>query len=210
MCFSTEASFIAAAVLIAAGTATMRIVKDNRDYFLAAIPFLFGIQQLFEGLTWLHLRDQIGSDALLFLSERGFLVFAFLIWPIWIPLSFAFAESVLWRKRAIFVLVFCGAALSALNLIYALDGQGVDVQIIGHSLQYMGHIPEQTFLYPAIVIFPMFLSSLKAGWMYGLALLAGFILADYYYFSTFTSVWCFFAALVSCFVYKIIKNRSTA
>lgn len=206
MCFSTEASFTAAFFLGAAGGLTLKSTSSRSQFFVAAIPLLFAIQQFSEGLIWLYLSRHIGSYDLFINAERSFLTFAFLIWPIWIPLSFALIEPITWRRTLLFINLYCGLALSLLNLTYARKEE-ISVQIINHSLQYVGYLPKQGMIYPLIVILPLFLSSLKYVWIYGLLIVIGFAFADYYYAATFTSVWCFFAAIVSLFVYKIVKDN---
>ena len=53
MCFSAPASFIAGAVLATVGVVTLRMATRPAQIAFAAIPLLFGIQQLFEGLILL-------------------------------------------------------------------------------------------------------------------------------------------------------------
>jgi hypothetical protein len=62
------------------------------------------------------------------------------------------------------------------------------------------------FLYPLVVLAPNFISSIKNMWIFGVLIVLGYFLAEYYYSITFISVWCFFAAIVSLFIYKIIKD----
>lgn len=206
MCFSTEASFTAAFFLGAIGGVTLKTTSSRAQFFVGAIPLIFAIQQFSEGIIWLYLSRHIGSHELFINAERSFLTFAFLVWPVWIPLAFALIEPVTWRRSLLFINLYCGLGLSILNLTYAMRDD-ITVQIVNHSLQYMGHIPEQTTIYPLIVMLPMFLSSLRNVWIYGLATLLGFMIADYYYTTTFASVWCFFAAIVSVFVYNIVKGN---
>lgn len=54
MCFSAEASFAAAALLVPAGAIGIRRAyqSDRRYLAFAALPVYFGLQQLFEGLVW--------------------------------------------------------------------------------------------------------------------------------------------------------------
>jgi len=208
MCFSTEASFSASAVLGAMGCVMIKNCSTRSQLLLASIPFLFAIQQLSEGLLWMQLGDQNQSPHTLLNAQRVFLSFAFLIWPIWIPLSLGIIEKVSWRKWLIFVDLACGIALSLVNLSFALQ-QEVSVKIINHSIQYFGHIPPQTLIYPAIVLVPCFISSLKNMWMFGVLVGAGYLVAQYFYETTFVSVWCFFAAIVSLFIYKILKDNQT-
>jgi hypothetical protein len=207
MCFSTEASFTAAVVLAATGVATLKHISSRSQFFLAAIPLLFAIQQFSEGLVWLHLSHYIGSHAFFVNTQRAFLTFAFLIWPIWIPLSFLMIETIPWRRILLFINLLCGLTLSIVTLTYAVK-ENISVQVIQHSLQYMGHVPNQAFLYPVIVLLPMLISSFKNAWIFGILVALGYVIADYFYTYTFASVWCFFAAIVSISIYKIIKDHN--
>lgn len=204
MCFSAEASFTAAAVLGAMGATTLKNSSSRSQFFLAAIPILFAIQQLAEGMLWLQLTNQWENGAS-YHAKKIFLIFAFLIWPIWIPLALACIEKVAWRRHLITLNLACGILLALLNLSYAMQ-QDISVQIINHSLQYIGKAPSQTILYPLIVLLPCFLSSVKNVWIFGVLIAFAYGVADYYYATTFVSVWCFFSAIVSLFIYKVIKN----
>lgn len=206
MCFSTEASFSAALVLGAMGGITMKNCSSRSQFFLAAVPFLFAIQQFAEGILWLQLSHHQGSDIILRNAQWIFLSFAFLIWPIWVPLSLVAVEKVGWRRLIIAIDLACGIALSLLNLSYAVQ-QETSVRIVNHSLQYIGNVPEQTLIYPIIVLLPCFLSSIKNMWMFGVIVAMGYIAADYFYNTTFVSVWCFFAAIASVLNYKILKDN---
>lgn len=206
MCFSAEASFTAALVLGVTGIATLKNSSSSSQYFLAAIPFLFAIQQLSEGMIWLHFNQNIGSNALFINTQRFFLTFAFLIWPIWIPLSLVMVEQITWRRLLLSIILIGGVALSLLNLSYGLH-QDISVKVMNHSLQYVGKVPSQAFIYPLIVLLPCFISSLKNLWIFGLLVGLGYIIVDYFYTTTFVSVWCFFAAIVSLFIYKVLKDN---
>lgn len=206
MCFSTEVSFSAALVLGTIGAITLKNCSNRSQFFLASVPFLFAIQQLAEGFLWLQLSHPPASDKILHDAQRIFLAFAFLVWPIWIPLSLAIIEKIAWRRWIIFADLICGISLSLLNLSYALQLE-TTVRIVNHSLQYIGDAPEQTLLYPIIVLIPCFLSSLKNIWIFGTLVAIGYIVADYFYATTFVSVWCFFAAVVSISIYKLLKDN---
>ena len=57
MCFSAGASFTAGVVLSAVGVANHRKAKKPSQRLLALIPFLFGLQQVAEGVLWVTLRS---------------------------------------------------------------------------------------------------------------------------------------------------------
>lgn len=50
MCFSATASFIASTTLCVIGVATLKNTKASDEVPFAMIPFIFGIQQLIEGV----------------------------------------------------------------------------------------------------------------------------------------------------------------
>jgi heme/copper-type cytochrome/quinol oxidase subunit 4 len=80
MCFSAPASFIASGGLTLLGGASL-VVAKKEDKILALIPLLFGAQQFFEGIQWLYLNTGSSST----LATYIFLVFAYIIWPIYVP-----------------------------------------------------------------------------------------------------------------------------
>ncbi len=100
MCFSAEVSFGASAVLVTTGALTIVENKRNDQRFFAMIPILFGIQQFFEGWVWLALQGN-GHEIMGEISKYGFLIFAQLVWPVWIPLSAYKLERNVKRKRLI-------------------------------------------------------------------------------------------------------------
>ena len=53
MCFSATASFIAGTGLSVLGVATLRATRRKEEIPFAAIPLLFGFQQIVEGVLWL-------------------------------------------------------------------------------------------------------------------------------------------------------------
>ena len=60
MCFSATASFTAGLFLAGIAVVTLKSVRQTHELPIAAIPLLFGIQQLSEGVIWLT----FGLDAL--------------------------------------------------------------------------------------------------------------------------------------------------
>ena len=58
MCFSTEASFIGGAIIVAIGVATIRKVHKPSQVVFASIPLFFGLQQIAEGLCGYRYKIQ--------------------------------------------------------------------------------------------------------------------------------------------------------
>ncbi len=204
MCFSSEASFTAAAVLGCIGVANFSQVRSKPQILLAALPLFFALQQFSEGLLWLSLS---GGDP--FYGEVGlylFLFFALIFWPLWFPLSIFVLEEQPWRKKLIGVFMFTGFALSIVNFITGYLNP-VSVKNVGFSLQYSGNVPSQNILYLAITLVPCFISSFPKLWQFGLLLALTAIIAQYFYVEVFLSLWCFASAICSLWLFKIFRDQ---
>ncbi len=82
MCFSAEASFSAAALLAAVGYATVSDTKNKQELCLAAIPFIFAMQQFAEGLLWVAITYDMMNSVLGLIGKYIFLFIAFVNWPL--------------------------------------------------------------------------------------------------------------------------------
>lgn len=221
MCFSAEASFTAAVLLSVIGYFTTKAVKDKRLIFLSWIPYLFAAQQLSEGFLWVFLKNPEYARFIP-VTSYFFLIFALLVWPVYIPLSLFIAETVRWRRIAIGATLGIGL-LYADILLYSLattwPSPGISVEIIGNSIHYkMPQSPLLPFLgehgniyfYCASTLIPVFLSSVRYMWILAITFVVGYIVASYLYNETFVSVWCFFAACMSASLYYILTKQPVA
>ena len=86
MCFSANASFGSGIILAVISVASLKKVQYPTHIYFAAIPLIFCIQQIIEGLLWLALIDPVYAS-LEKVSTYSFLFFAQVIWPIWIPFA---------------------------------------------------------------------------------------------------------------------------
>ena len=129
MCFSAEASFGASAVLGAVGVVCLRKVSNPKQYFFAAIPVFFALQQFSEVFVWLSVID---SDWVGFrkIPAYFFLIFALLVWPVWLPLSLWFIETRPKIKKLLLAAVGFGL-LFALILGFFLFNHSVSPEIKG-------------------------------------------------------------------------------
>jgi hypothetical protein len=211
MCFSAEASFTAAVVLTAIGTGLMIMRKPNTLKYLSTIPFLFALQQASEGALWL-LLPTAPESFITHLFQYSYLFFAFVVWPVWIPFALFMAEKVTWRKIALGFPVLAGIAFAIFDLSY-VQGNQMTVQIVGNSISYnMQHSFDWNEwlvkgAYCLITLAPCFLSSLKLIKGYGFLIIASWISAALLFQSTFTSTWCFFAAIISLYLVIVVREN---
>jgi hypothetical protein len=98
MCFSATASFTAGAVLGTIGTVSLSKAKTAAQIPFAAIPMIFAIQQVCEGFVWLSFTREAfmpWHNTLVY----GFLFFAQILWPIFLPFSILLLEPDPLRKK---------------------------------------------------------------------------------------------------------------
>lgn len=133
MCFSATASFTAGALLLGFGVVTLKSAKRPRERLFAAIPLLFAIQQLSEGVIWLT----FSADAPL-LNTVMTHVYSFLshvLWPIYLPVAVLMIEPPGGRRRALTALVVAGSAVGV-YLLYVLVAFPVVSRATGQHVEY--------------------------------------------------------------------------
>lgn len=206
MCFSPEASFTAAAVLGVTGYGALRQAKGvSALIFIALIPLLFALQQFSEGILWLYLEAGDTSSTPVLLAQYSFLFFAMLVWPVWVPFSLWTTENIRWRKWVIGIVCLIGFAWTSAN-IAMLSQQEIGSSIVYRHIQYSYTAFFPAEIYMAIVIIPCFISSLRHVWIFGILVAVSAYITSYAYDQTFTSVWCFFAAIISVCLYFTVKS----
>jgi len=211
MCFSANASFGVSALLLAGGVASVKSVKLNNSIFFAIIPFIFSVQQFLEGMLWLSFSNTHFLNWRTF-SEYTFLVFAQVLWPIWVPLSILQLEKNQVKKKLLSGLLGLGIIV-AFYIAYCLIVSPVNTIISNHHISYEVNYPHNTsfmigILYFLPTIVPPFISSLKKMKLLGLGILLSFIISKIFFKDYVVSVWCFFAAIISIIVYIIMKDYS--
>lgn len=203
MCFSAPVSFVTSGVLSAVGIATIR-KADRRHKPLAMIPLFFGLQQAFEGLQWLSVQPSLASHWYAY----GFLFFAFLLWPVWVPLSVWWSERDARKRQALEILLTIGIIVSG-YLLSLLMRNTLTVSTGCARISYditAPHLLGMTVLYVLVTTGSFMVSSSKALRWFGGAMLGSALLAWAVYSYAFTSVWCFFAAVLSALLYRIVSR----
>ena len=204
MCFSATASFSAGALLFGVGTLTLRsalAAHQRRALPFAAIPLLFAVQQVIEGVIWLT----FGYQAALLNSvlTHVYSFFSHVLWPVYVPLAVLLMEPPGWRRRALAGFVAAGAAVGA-YLLYVLVAFAVVSKPTGEHIEYDSpHFfaaVTMTLYLMSTALSPL-LSSHRMVVVFGVLVLGSFGAAYAFYATWFISVWCFFAALLSAVVY---------
>lgn len=205
MCFSATASFTAGVVLSVIGVVTIKMTRRKEEIPFAMIPLLFGIQQFIEGALWLSF--QFDAQILNVSMTYMFTLFSHVLWPIFMPLSIGLIETVPWRKKVIRVFQITGAAVG-LYLLYFIIRFPITSEIKSHVIYIFPHFhkPLILLLYIAATCVSAFFSSHRIVNIFGVMTLFLFIVAYWFYFVAFFSVWCFFSAILSVIIYLYFKN----
>jgi len=209
MCFSAEASFAGGLVITAIGIVAVSKVKDRKKLLFASIPLFFGAQQFIEGFIWLLIPH---SEYLLYqkICANLYLVFAHALWPLFIPLAVLLMEENVRKIRILRIITGLGFVLS-IFYVSCLFIYKVTPQVNCYHMLYDSDFPlilsNSALLFYLICAFtPFYISSIKRIRVMGNLMLISCIIAVIFFTIYLTSVWCFFAALISAVVLWIIKE----
>jgi hypothetical protein len=209
MCFSAGASFAGGAVLSAIGVASVRSARNKSQKIFASIPLLFAFQQFSEGIVWLMLRSG-GNHKLLTIAACLFLIMALVVWPSIIPLAVRKLEEDRNRKRIITWMMAAGLLLSG-YYAFCLIAFNVTPVISEFHIKYINDFPAPLsdlafVVYAIATLGPLFASGVKRMYLFGILVALSCIVTGIFYREYLTSVWCFFAALISVVIYWIVRE----
>ena len=213
MCFSASASFGAGVVLTVIGVASIKKTHHPSQLLFASIPLIFGAQQISEGILWVTLpyADYVDTQRMF---TYMFLLFAQIIWPIWVPIAILLLEKSTTRKNIQKVLVGAGL-LVGIYLAYCLMTFHVEAKIVEYHISYFQDYPTSfrkygIILYAMATIAPSFFSHIRHMWMLGATILISYIITAIFYEHYILSVWCFFSSIISLSIYAIMIEISNA
>lgn len=211
MCFSAGASFAGGALITTIGVLTVRKNNDSSRRVFAAMPLIFGVQQISEGFVWVALQSP-GHDLMLGISAYLFLFAAVILWPTYVPLSVMLMEKERGTGRIMIPLLVLGLLVSAYYGVRLLTSEVYPV-ISSHHIKYSGEFPQKWALlvfaaYATATLVPLFISSRRNVWLLGLLMAVSCLITGILYKEYLTSVWCFFAALISIMIYCLISADS--
>ncbi len=209
MCFSAEASFGASVVITTIGIITLKKAEKTPLRLLALIPVFFGIQQFLEGIVWLGIQYESFS-AFRDFSTYGFIFFAWVIWPMYIPFTLWKLETVKLRKKMLLFTGVVGVFVTSV-LVYIIFSRGVEAKVEDCSILYEFSFKHHLswifgFFYVTATVIPSLISSTGKMWILGLLNFATFFVSKIYYNEHIISVWCFFAAISSVVIWYVVSQ----
>jgi len=127
-----------------------------------------------------------------------------------IPLSVLFMEEDKKRRKILWVLLVMGISLSA-YFAYCLLSFTVTPKIMGYHIEYNDTYPDSLrvvafAVYVIASITPLFVSSIKRTHLLGILMTFSCAVTAIFFTQYLTSVWCFFAALISGIIFWILHD----
>ena len=210
MCFSAFASFTASGVILLIGLIAQSEAKTTSYRYLAVIPLLFAAQQSIEGFLWLVLESG-GYVVWKHILTHSFLLFAWVVWPIYIPIAMRKLETREKRRKLLGILIGMGIVVSA-GLIYVMIFHEVVAVMNNYHIDYtFDYHPGYTWITNILYLLPtvgaLMISSVKKMWFMGLLNFLTYAFTKIFFFGYVLSVWCFFGALISTIVLWIIMSE---
>jgi len=184
---------------------------------------MFAAQQALEGIVWITLKEGDSISLLHNIGVYGFLFFSNLFWPVFVPYSLYILEENKLRKKLLLSAFFLGVGV-LLIFLFLWWTQERSAQIQGHHIVYTSlsltlstlHITHIylikyvffiAYLMSTVGVF--FISSIRYIWVLGIILGIGLLATVFYSSQSLVSIWCFFAAMGSIFIYFIVVKPST-
>lgn len=198
MCLSAEVDLVAGLVIGAAGVDALRHAEDRKEIAVAALPMLLGAHQLIEAVAWWGLEDRvpaIAGDVAVWI----YLLLAFGVLPIFVPLAMVLLEPDVARARAMRHLVVMGAAVSLVLVATMIRGP-VEAAIGGRYIAYdigLSHGGLVVAAYVVATCGALLLSSHRVIVRFGVFNVVAVAVLIWLNTSGFASLWCAWAAIAS-------------
>ena len=122
MCFSAQADLVGGVVVSGIGIDVLRHVKGRRRYLpMAALPMMLGLHQIDEAFVWWGLQGHVGS-AVGTAATWIYLLFAFVVLPVYVPVAALCIETDRRRRRAMQPFIVLGVVVAVVLLAAMLRG----------------------------------------------------------------------------------------
>ena len=199
MCFSAQADLVGGVVLGAIGVDTLRHVGQRREYLpLAALPLMFAGHQLVEAFVWWGLQGHL-SDTVANTATWLYLLFAFVLLPVYVPVAVLVAEPRGPRRTLIRWSIVVGGIVSAL-LLAAMASGPVTASLDDWHVRYGTGIDAAVPIVGAYIVATcgsLLLSTDRILVRFGLVNLVAVVVIAIFVVEGFASLWCAWAAVAS-------------
>jgi hypothetical protein len=199
VCFSPQADLVGGLVISGIGIDVVRHVHQRRDHMaLAALPLVLGAHQLDEAFVWWgqegHVPSAVGRVALWI-----YLLIAFVLLPVFVPLAVRALEPVKIRKQLMIPFVVIGIGV-AVRLFVAMVQGPLTVRVQPYHLAYSIKLSQGLVvvtLYVVACCGTLLVSSYRHVVLFGAVNLIAVAVIAKLTVDGFASVWCGWAAVTS-------------
>ena len=202
VCFSPQADLVGGILITGIGIDAHRHIRGRSDHLLlATLPVLLGVHQLVEDFVWWglqgHVPHEVGRIAL-----WAYLVIAFVVLPIFIPLAVMALEPTRERKRRMVPFIALGAVVSLYLLVAMIRGPVSATLHPWHiayhiALSYGGVV---VGAYVVAICGALLFSGYRHVVIFGLGNLIVVAVLARLTIDGFASLWCGYAAISSGFI----------
>ncbi len=210
MCFSPQADLVGGVVIGAIGVDAVRHVKKRHGHVaLATLPLLLGFHQFTEAFVWWGLQGHVPHE-LERVALWVYLLIAFVVLPVYVPVAVLLNEPLLRRRRAMTPLALLGVIVASVLFAAMIRGP-VNVRLRPYHLAYSIALHDGGFivaLYVLAICGTLLLSSTRRVVVFGMVNLAAVAVIAWLTIDGFASVWCGWAAVSSAAIALHIRVGS--
>lgn len=211
MCFSPQADLIGGTVLVVIGIDALRHVHQRRDHLpLAALPLLLAVHQVVEAFAWWGLQgvvpEGVGRAAVWI-----YLLIAFVVLPVYVPLAIAVLEPAGRRRRIIGGFVALGVVVAVLLLLGMVRGP-VTAELADYHLAYGTGVSAGFPIVVAYVVATcgsVLLSGRPYLAVFGAVNLLAVVVLARFELDGFASLWCAWAAVTAAGIAVYLRIGAT-
>jgi hypothetical protein len=206
MCFAPQVDVVAGVAIAVVAVDAVRHCHSARTAPLAALPAIFAFHTLVSALVWWGLWGDIpggiGSAAL-----QTYLVIAFVLLPIYVPVAVLLIEPAGWRRWALGVLVVLGAG-AGLDFLYGLlTGRGEATACVSYiDFNVTGTSSLAGVLYVVATCGALLLSGARPLFIWGVINVLAIGVLVVFASRGLPSLWCFWAACTSLFIAWYLRS----
>jgi hypothetical protein len=202
VCFSPQADLVGGTVVAAIGVDACRHIRGKSDrLLLAALPLLLGAHQLVEVFVWWGAQGRV-STGVGRVALWMYLLIAFVVLPIFVPLSVLALEPTRGRRRLMVPFVLLGLGVSTVLLTAMVRGP-IGATLHPYHIAYSIRLTEGALivvLYVAAVCGALLFSGYRHVLIFGLANLVVVAVLARLTIDGFASLWCGYAAVSAGFI----------
>jgi len=209
VCFSPMGDLVGGTAVLAIGLDACRHVKGRSENLaIATLPLLLGLHQIDEAFVWWGLQGHV-SRGVGNIAMWIYLIFALVALPVLVPLLLAIFEPSRVRRVRYVPFILLGFVVSAVTM-NAMLARSPTVRLGAYHLAYSVGLTRGVLLIGLYIVATcgsMFVSGNRTLQYFGFANLVAVIVLALLCADGFTSLWCFYAALLSGAIALHLRRR---